>query len=433
MSNYCCFLPKSKITPLRETTDLWRTYNGHFIGIGYIFPKEHETKLQSICSSARLTLHRMPMGDLDFNAYTDSFKLDFLQGLKIEKELKLSVMQEKGEDCQEMINEIAEIHAAIQKKENALAVRQAAGRLSYESLLKAPTEEDIAEEIRKISPGIPTGFRIGPLDLKLEGGEISVIAAPTGHGKTSFLINLLMGTLEQNPNSSAYLFSYEEARAPVLSLALNCFIGKKLSINNRESIKAYFRDGHVQYISEPMRTIFLQEKNRFFAELIEKRRLNIFYSSYSAEQLIDAIRFLAKQDLKPSIICIDYMQLLRLNNTGKIVSRQEELKEICLLLKDTAVETGLPILIAAQFNRTVQSETELLAQAIGEAGDIERIAALILGLWNRKFGQEKTQDAIYVKVLKGRNIPMGSDEVFDFDGNACKIMNRLKTPAKDLF
>ncbi len=132
------------------------------------------------------------------------------------------------------------------------------------------------------------------------------------------------------------------------------------------------------------------------------------------------------------------MQLLRLGSLNKVTSRQEELKQICLLLKDCAVETGLPILIAAQFNRTVQSANDLLAQAIGEAGDIERIAALILGLWNRKFDQEGSEEVLSVKVLKGRNIPMGANEVFDFNGNACKIINRLQSsPArqqlKDLF
>ena len=429
MSNYCCFLPREQKTPIREAREVWKTYQGHFIGIGYIFPPEYESPLQAICSKANLQLHRMPMGSMDFSAYVDSYKLDFLNGLRAEKDLKIRMLaQETPENdprLMELKEELGELDAAIEKRNRAEVLRAAASDSSlFEKLLLAPSEQDIAEEIRKISPGIPTGYRIDALELKIEGGEISVIAAPTGHGKTSFIINVLTGILDHNPDSSVYLFSYEEARAPIICLALNSYIGEKISSNNRESIKAYFRDSNVQFISEKQRNHFLQRKDCFFQELIASRRLNVFYSSYSAEELVNAIRFLAKQNPKPTAICIDYMQLLRLGSLSKIASRQEELKQICLLLKDCAVETGLPILIAAQFNRTVQSEGELIAQAIGEAGDIERIAALILGLWNRKFGQEKTEEAIYVKVLKGRNIPMGSDEVFDFDGNACKITNR---------
>jgi hypothetical protein len=447
MSNYCCFLPIDKTMPAREIRELGKTFKGAFIGIGYVFPPEQESPLQAICDQSHIHLYQMPMGNLDFASYVDSYKLDFLNALKNEKNLQFSLlMRKQGVEnpaeipndprFKELKEEIEDLDAAIQKKEKARLLRDAALQISpYEPLLIAPTEQEIAEEIRKISPGIMCGYRINNLDLKLEGGEISVIAAPTGHGKTSFIINILLGILKQNIDSSVYLFSYEEARAPVISLALNCYIGESISMNNRESIKACFRDGNVQYVAENMRQTFLQRKNSFFNELIGPRRLNIFYSSFTAEELTGAIRFLAKQSQRPTAICIDYMQLLRLGSLGKISSRQEELKQICLLLKDCAVETGLPILIAAQFNRTVQTERELVAQAIGEAGDIERIAALILGLWNRKFSQENAEKTVYLKVLKGRHIPMGADEIFDFDGNACKISNRpaLNKPLNDLF
>jgi len=52
------------------------------------------------------------------------------------------------------------------------------------------------------------------------------------------------------------------------------------------------------------------------------------------------------------------MQLLSLLNK-KNIQRQEELKQICLMLKDCAVDTGLPVLLAAQFNRTVVDEAGL--------------------------------------------------------------------------
>lgn len=396
--------------------------------------------MRAICSKAQLTFHRLPMGRLDFSSFVDSYKLDFLKTLREEKDLQLRVSEREknagGPSLQALKEEIDELDAQIAKRQKSELIREAANSISlYDDLIKPLSEEDIRAEIRKISPGVETGYRIGDLPLKLEGGEISVIAAPTGHGKTSFIINQMMGILDHHPDSSVYLFSYEEARAPIVCLALNCYIGEKISANNRESIKAYFRDGNAQYISEPMRAFFLEMKNRFFSELIGGGRLHVFYSSFTAEELVGAIRFLAEQNPKPTAICIDYMQLLRLGTTGKIASRQEELKQICLLLKDAAVETGLPILIAAQFNRTVQSPPEMMAQAIGEAGDIERISALILGLWNRKFSTDKSEDGLYVKVLKGRNIPVGSDEIFAFDGNACKVSNRSRTAKqmKDMF
>jgi replicative DNA helicase len=437
VDNYCCFLPKDQSLPVSEIQNIVKTHNGAFIGIGYIFPNKEEMFLKEICAKASIPLIRMPMGQLDYLAYADSYKLDYLYVLKNNKELIINVLKNSLEETDPQIvqlqSEVDGLRTAIQKREKAEILRSSSAHANscFEQLLVAPSEQDLVEEVRKISPGVATGYRIGDMELKLEGGEISVVAAPTGHGKTSFLINVLLGILRQR-DTSVYLFSYEEARASVVCLALNSYIGEKLSANNRESIKAWFRDCTLT-MPDGKRAMFLEKKNRFFQDLIQSRRLNIFYSSYTAEELALTIRFLATQSPRPTVICIDYMQLLRLGNAGKWSSRQEELKQICLLLKDCAVETGLPILIAAQFNRSVQSECAMVAQAIGEAGDIERIAALILGLWNRRFNQERSDEALFVRVLKGRTISSGLEELFDFNGNTCTIANKVPCKTNDLF
>ena len=52
------------------------------------------------------------------------------------------------------------------------------------------------------------------------------------------------------------------------------------------------------------------------------------------------------------------------------------------MLKDVSVNTGLPIVLGSQFNRTVTNHLELVNTNLGEAGDIERGANLILAIWN---------------------------------------------------
>lgn len=429
MLNYCLLLPNDKKTPIKEASLIWKKHQGHFIGIGYVFPKESETSLEPLCKTLGLRLLRLPIAEEDFQSYVSSYKLDFLYRLRTEKMTELLAEKERpslehSSKIKELESSLEELSSSIERREKASqATSSVVSSSGFKDLLIPPQEEDISREIKNISPGVATGLSIGSMPLKLDGGEISVLAAPTGHGKTSFLINVLMGILQDDPASSVFLFSFEEARAPIFCLALNCYIGAHLSENNRESIRSYFRDGHSKYISEKSRPLFLEKKASFFKDLIEPGRLNIHYSSYSAEELSQAIRFLASQPKKPSAICIDYMQLLRLGTSNRLQSRQEELKQICLILKDCAVETGLPILIAAQFNRTVQSESDLSAQAIGEAGDIERIAGLILGCWNRRFSQQQPEDSLFVKVLKGRNAPIGASESLRFEGNECKITN----------
>ena len=130
------------------------------------------------------------------------------------------------------------------------------------------------------------------------------------------------------------------------------------------------------------------------------------------------------------------MQLLSLLNK-KTIQRQEELKQICLMLKDCAVDTGLPVLLAAQFNRTVAAEADLSPTAIGEAGDIERAANMVIGLWNRNyegFNREgnKGKDnktipkspAMYLEIMKGRETGIGHSSVFALNGNTGKLSDK---------
>ena len=130
-----------------------------------------------------------------------------------------------------------------------------------------------------------------------------------------------------------------------------------------------------EYVEESYKT--------FRRKYLETQRIRVIEKSYTAEALIKAIKALKEHDSKIGIVFIDYFQLLYLENDKHFNSRQEELKAICSMLKDCAIETGLPIVLASQYNRSVIGIEFMREQALSEAGDIERIASLIIGLWNR--------------------------------------------------
>lgn len=324
---------------------------------------------------------------------------------------------------------------AFQKELEGIKKNKLKPETLYGHLLLPTSEREIREEIRNTSPGVRVGMMLGKVDLKIQGGALTILAGPTGHGKTLVKINMVLSYLSLYPDKKAYFFSYEESRAAILSLFLNTYIGENVSHNNRESIKSYLRDGQPTYIAHEKQFLFSQKKNEFFQTLIDTGRLNIIYCDYTVEELADVIRFL-KEKTSLGLIAIDYMQMLKLLNK-KNVQRQEELKEICLILKDLAVEVGLPMLIGAQFNRTVVNELTMTSVAIGEAGDIERAAHTIIGLWNRNYeglSEEKNkgrdgqlrqkESAIYLEILKGRETGIGHNSVFDLNGNAGKITRR---------
>jgi DNA primase catalytic core len=310
----------------------------------------------------------------------------------------------------------------------------------FSNLLKPTTESEIRERQANKPESLNSGYNIGGEPLLLPSGAISILTAPTSHGKTTFLINLALNVANEYKNKEVYLFSYEEDGDSITTNALNTYLDEELNNSNnsnRRLIKDYFKTGSTQYIKSQKVDYFKATKDTFFKELIEPKRLNIHYSNYNSDTLIEAIRYLYK-NTNIGAVFIDYIQLLNLpQGKYKTYSRQEEIKEICIALKDVAVETGLPIVLGAQFNRTVINQLQLHPTKIGEAGDIERIANLILGFWNNNFKPLATEgelneiknkgattpDTLYATILKNRGGRVGQEEILSFNGNTGRIKN----------
>jgi len=322
-------------------------------------------------------------------------------------------------------------------EQNLRQVRIQDKETEYRKLLSNPTQEEIREAIQNKPEPIKTGYTIGKQDLLLPTGALSYLVAPTSHGKTTFLLNLALRVAEELDGKKVFFFSYEEDATAITIKALNTYLDENLSANNRNSLKHYIGTGSTEYIKEAKRKLAEQKAEEFFKTLIETNRLNINYTNYSSGELTDAIRYLHKTT-DVGAVFIDYIQLLNLpKGKYKTYSRQEELKQIGLDLKDLAVETELPIIMGAQFNRQVTNLKHIHATKIGEAGDIERQANLILGFWNNDFkhtgadvdlsqinseGLDKA-DRLYVEVLKNRDGKVGAKELLGWNGNRGTIQN----------
>lgn len=362
----------------------------------------------------------------------DFISLSFIKELGISEESlsitldKLTSTKDKEDQAKELnellkkankLQDNGEIDQALELLDNKVKEVKLKDKATEFSGLLIPIKESELRERQSNKPNsLKSGYTIGGEDLLLPAGAITILSAPTSHGKTTFLINLALNITEQHPDKEAYFFSYEEDSDTVLINALNVYLDTPISNNNKSTLKNHFAG---------VNKTSIEGKDKFFKELIETKRLNINYSNYSSDTLIEAIRYLHKH-AKPGAIFIDYIQLLNLpEGKYKTYSRQEEIKQICIALKDIAVETGLPIILGAQFNREVISQAQIHATKLGEAGDIERIANLIIGFWNNAFNDQPEQ-TIQATILKNRVGKVGLKEEFSFNGNTGKISNQSK-------
>lgn len=321
-----------------------------------------------------------------------------------------------------------EAEEALKEVERA---RSRAGAGKFTGLLQVRTEAALREHILNAPPTLETSFKIDidgrKTALKLPAGGISIFAARPGHGKSRMLVNLALDICGKHAGEVHY-FTYEESAEKVTLKALNAHLDRDfagpLIDTNEEALEAYFKGRPLDSTVDA--TKFETDKEAFFG-LAREQRFNIHFSEMPAESLVDAIRYLHRRR-NISAVFVDYIQLLNLEKIGRgINNRQEEVKQICNLLKDAARETGLPIILAAQFSREVKREEDVNMGALREAGDIEQTAALILGMWNRYQDLENPAAEIVGKVLKNRGgAPNGRGE-WTYNGNRYKVYPEEQT------
>lgn len=318
---------------------------------------------------------------------------------------------------------------------------------NFNSLLEGTTEQAV-KDLEALLPGsLNSGYKINQEELLLPGGAISVIAGATGHGKTLLLMNIALNVADESPDKKIIFFTYEERETAILQYFLNIYIDKNLNTSNysnRRILKDYFRTGSLEFIKNENIAFFNQKKEEFFKTYIETGRILIKYVEYTAPEITLAIAHINKKEPTIAGIFIDYFQLLELPSNIKkehfLTDRQKELKYICQSLKKTAKETGLPIVLAAQFNRTVTDLTKLLPTNIGEAGDIERIVNTLIGLWDlsKDIDDSKAtsgdkgeieiktkgkKEGMFIKLMKSRDLRAGAYTILDYNGNTGKLTN----------
>ncbi|NBK23246.1 MAG: hypothetical protein EOM68_14595 [Spirochaetia bacterium] len=316
-------------------------------------------------------------------------------------------------------------------------------------ILIPATKQEIVQEIKDKPEALKTSYKLGQDEketLSFQTGAFSIVAAPTGHGKTTLLINLLLDLARQYPTKRHWLFSYEEGRAAIVVKTLNAYCNQDYSLNNKRTIESYYKGDSsffAMYHDNDNRRManrlpHFQEKEREFWDLLQNGTINIIAADYPAEELGRVIAEIAGPDT--GFVGIDYIQLLSRANRDDYSTRAEELKRICLDLKDLAVEKGLAIVAAAQFNRQVQFPNMMESQGLADASDIEKAANKVIGVWNgdkqpkMKNGEADAfmkgrgikEGTMYLEVLKARDERSGDYATYEYNGNRGFIGKSLK-------
>ncbi|WNG19155.1 replicative DNA helicase [Cystobacter fuscus] len=317
-----------------------------------------------------------------------------------------------GREIQELASqETGELEVLLDEAERKvflLAEKKREGDLRPVSELMEHTL-DLLDKMKTATTGI-TGLSTGYVDLDnqltgLHPGELIILAARPGVGKTSFAMNIATHVALQEEARAAAIFSLEmPADQLLMRLLASCA---------RVDMKK-LRGGRL--------TPHDEEKFQEMAGKLYNAPLYIDDSGgLSPFDLRAKARRLKQRDPRLSLIIIDYLQLM--HQKGKVESRQLEISEISRSLKQLSKELEVPIIALSQLSRKVEERKggKPMLSDLRESGAIEQDADVVMFIHREDQGEGegggevRTSSAIPVQLViaKQRNGPIGDiDLVF---------------------
>lgn len=232
-------------------------------------------------------------------------------------------------------------------------------------------------------------------------GEVFLLMAATGVGKTSALANIAIAARNK---LNVLMFELE------LPGPLTFEYYAALSTNTPASI------------------VFDEYKAGRSVPWRESGKLNhITVCSRSGLSTDDIERIIIQTELKtgkrPQLVLIDYHQLL----TGQGKSRYERASYSAEHLKIVAKKTKTIVVVSSQIKRKEDEDSPEVKLSDGkESGSLENSSGLVAGMWK----DPHDVNLMHIKILKGTKGGTGTRVECDFDGRTRSITQRSLIPVE---
>lgn len=244
------------------------------------------------------------------------------------------------------------------------------------ALRQAQENLELVAKNKSAITGLTTGFY--DLDKSTSGfheGELIILAARPGMGKTTFALNLAANAA----------FSTDKAVAIFnLEMSSDMIVNQMIS-----SVGQIERD--------KLKTGMLNHNDwkRYNEAMSELAETNIYIednAGITAPEIRAKCRRLASGEKGLGLVVIDYLQLV--TTGGRTESRQVEVSEISRSLKTMAMELKVPVVALAQLSRNAEKRdsNQPKLSDLRESGSIEQDADLVLFINRQDYYETKTAE-----------------------------------------
>lgn len=228
---------------------------------------------------------------------------------------------------------------------------------------------------------VPTGLHFldkeGILNGGLGRGEIGVITAPTGVGKSHFLVSLGAEAIKRGKNVVHYTFELTENVVGIRYDSHLCNIASDKIIKEKDKVIQHYAD------KEDYGRLIIKEFPTGSASVITLR---------------NHIEKLMLKSFAPNLIIIDYADIMR--STRRFDSLRHELKLIYEELRNLSMELNIPIWTASQSNKEGSSSNVVGLENMSEAYGKAMVADVVVTLSRKP--EEKAKGTARLFVAKNR-------------------------------
>ena len=230
----------------------------------------------------------------------------------------------------------------------------------------------------------------------LGSGELGVVIAPTGAGKSHVLVHLGAQALKQGKN--VVHFTLELADTAVASRYDACLTGVNLDHLMTSKDEIY---GKIKEID---------------GQLIVKEYPTKSATTVTLKNHLEKIR---QTQMEVDMIIVDYGDLLRSTTNRKNAEKRHELESIYEELRGIAQEFGCPVVTASQTNRKGLNEEVITMESISEAFNKCFVADFIISL--SRTIKDRNCNIGRLFIAKNRNGPDGIIYSIFMDTGTVKI------------
>ncbi len=293
--------------------------------------------------------------------------------------------------------------------------------------------------------GVSTGFeRYDRRTAGLHDGDLTIVAARPGMGKTSFVLNVAVNAASPKSRESATDPNQrsEEGGVGVVVFSLEMpreQIANRMVCSEGRVDVGKMRTGHLT----PQDWTRLTQAASFLGSLpiwiddsstlsimdlrAKVRRLQSEFDQYDAS---------GRRTRRIGCVVVDYLQLMKGRDGAQ--SREQEISEISRGLKGLAKELKVPVVALSQLNRAVETRSEKskrpMISDLRESGAIEQDADNIVFIYRDDYyNREESAEPNVAELIiaKQRNGPTGTARV-RFDQQYTRFDNLAEGEYEDM-